>query len=1144
MLSEDEEEEDEHESIRRSKRQPKLRFGTMKEDDLVSLAFDQAAAEAAQEQERREAEEQEREEREEEEERRNQRQARRAARNSRKDEEEEAREEEEKEEDFVLVESLREGLRPHKYRVQGQGQHRSHSPQGKRKSHRQSRPVERYEPPSPSVKQLATSKYKDDDEYSQYYASYARHPSSSSHHHGHHHRSSSSSRRSGHKRRLLSKGSTTEEEWSDFDEEFFQERKRRSMNKSRRQMQPLNLPAGADAVVLADRQRARQGASGADIEPMLINKTTNFEHIGGLDHHVRALKEMIVFPLLYPEVFERFKIDPPRGVLFHGPPGTGKTLCARALANECSKAGRQVSFFMRKGADCLSKWVGESERMLRLLFDQAYAMRPSIIFFDEIDGLAPVRTSRSDQNYNSIVSTLLALMDGLDSRGDVVIIGATNRIDNIDPALRRPGRFDREFLFPLPSKDARKEILRIHTKDWRPRLADDFIDEVAEQCVGYCGADMKALCTEVGLLALRRQYPQIYQSDTKLAIDINRVMPCIDDFREAMRAITPAAQRSATPPGRKLKGDMAALLGPALVDVEALVARIIPRAYRNRHKMVTTPEDLLEGSYASAAADAAIFAKGKGPATGASGGAAVATVASLAHNPHALPNVFRPRILLHGEGGMGQTTHIAPALLNELEKYPIHTLDLPALFAGAGYRTPDETCVQIFREACRTTPSVLYMPRIDLWWASTAETMKASFLCMLQTLDASVEMLLLATSDVPAASLPADLLSLFAPPGIVHEVGACSDDALRAFFSRVVSDVRVPPPVRRSAQDDGAGRSEGDESPSVRVTRSSKRRLEVIPSASASGLQRTLTDGEKSLLVKQEEATIRQLRMYLRDCIEALWHTKKFKDFRDPSGYEEAPDYLEIVKEPMDLEKMLEKLNLGMYLTTRDFLLDIDLICSNAYLYNPPSSSIGRRIRKFASDLKDHAHHLIENAESDHRDLIEQCNQIAESRRMRNHDSTTYAILPTKEAENSEATEDVVEAAGEAAEAMDGVVVANTIDPLLESESDSKDASPQKAGAADAHVMEVEEAMEGEDASSAPAAPAPTVEEDEEEEFFVPEEELAAWLDSVVSATQGSSVSELEAIILRCREAVYDQRHQPNKTLLVQKLNQVIQKDD
>merc|ERR1711871_1484372 len=186
---------------------------------------------------------------------------------------------------------------------------------------------------------------------------------------------------------------------------------------------------------------------------------------------------MAVLPLLYPDIFQRFDTQPPRGTLFIGPPGTGKTLTARALANSltttANQGGGKVSFFMRKGADCLSKWVGEGERQLRLLFEQAKKYQPSIIFFDEIDGLAPVRSVKQDQIHASIVSSLLALMDGLDSRGQVVVIGATNRPDAIDPALRRPGRFDRELLFPLPSSSARSTILDINTKSWSPSLSSD-----------------------------------------------------------------------------------------------------------------------------------------------------------------------------------------------------------------------------------------------------------------------------------------------------------------------------------------------------------------------------------------------------------------------------------------------------------------------------------------------------------------------------------------------------------------------------------------------------------------------------------------------------------------------------------------------
>jgi SpoVK/Ycf46/Vps4 family AAA+-type ATPase len=230
----------------------------------------------------------------------------------------------------------------------------------------------------------------------------------------------------------------------------------------------------------------------ADADPLGISPDVTFDSVGGLDDRIQQLKEMVMLPLMYPEIFKAKKVVPPRGVLFHGPPGTGKTLLARAVASSFTGAdGKKVTFYMRKGADCLSKWVGEAERQLRLLFDEARNNQPSIIFFDEIDGLAPVRSSKQEQIHASIVSTLLALMDGMDGRGQVVVIGATNRPDSVDPALRRPGRFDREFYFPLPTTEARRKIIEIHSKGWEPPLEASFIDQLAKLTKGYGGADLR-----------------------------------------------------------------------------------------------------------------------------------------------------------------------------------------------------------------------------------------------------------------------------------------------------------------------------------------------------------------------------------------------------------------------------------------------------------------------------------------------------------------------------------------------------------------------------------------------------------------------------------------------------------------------------
>ncbi|GLJ11509.1 hypothetical protein SUGI_0169310 [Cryptomeria japonica] len=414
-----------------------------------------------------------------------------------------------------------------------------------------------------------------------------------------------------------------------------------------------------------------------------VDETVSFDDIGGLSNHIDALKEMVFFPLLYPDFFANYHISPPRGVLLCGPLGTGKTLISRALACAASKVGQKVNFYMRKGANVLSKWVGEAEQQLKLLFEEAQRNQPSIIFFDEIDGLAPVRSSKQEQIHNSIVSTLLALMDGLDSRGQLVLIGVTNRTDAIDGALRRPSQFDREFVFSLPDCKAQAEILKIHTRKWKNPLSKELRMELAIACMGYCGVDLKALCTKATINAFREKYPQIYTSDDKFVIDLDSLKVEKHDFLEAMSTITPVAHRCATVQSRPLSPVIAPCLQGQLKIISHYISDIFYVVAKGDKK-----DSLNDSSH---------------------------HLAKLLGFPYgsSIPFFYRPRLLLCGKEGAG-LDHIGPAVLHKLERFPVHCLGLPSLLSDPSARTPEEVLVHIVGEARRTTPSILYLPQLQL----------------------------------------------------------------------------------------------------------------------------------------------------------------------------------------------------------------------------------------------------------------------------------------------------------------------------------------------------------------------------------------------------------------------------------------------
>ncbi len=265
---------------------------------------------------------------------------------------------------------------------------------------------------------------------------------------------------------------------------------------------------------------------------------TTYEDVGGLHEEIQRVREMVELPLRHPELFQRLGIDPPKGVLLHGPPGCGKTLLARAVANES-----EANFFSINGPEIMSKFYGESEARLREIFQQAQQNAPSIIFIDELDAIAPKREEVTGEVERRVVAQLLALMDGLSGRGNVIVIGATNRPGALDPALRRPGRFDREIEIGVSDKKGRYEIIQIHTRGM-PLAEDVDLKKLSEMTHGYTGADLSALGRETAMKALRRYLPQMNLEEERVPPSVlEKMQVTMDDFANAYKEITPTAMR-------------------------------------------------------------------------------------------------------------------------------------------------------------------------------------------------------------------------------------------------------------------------------------------------------------------------------------------------------------------------------------------------------------------------------------------------------------------------------------------------------------------------------------------------------------------------------------------------------------------------
>ncbi|KAJ1844690.1 TAT-binding protein-like protein 7, AAA ATPase, partial [Coemansia sp. RSA 2708] len=645
------------------------------------------------------------------------------------------------------------------------------------------------------------------------------------------------------------------------------------------------------------RERCRRAGYTGDMAFTSGTTKVTFADVGGLDTYVRSLKEMVVLPLLYPDIYGSFGIRPPRGVLFHGAPGTGKTLMARALAQSCAKgSGPTIAFFMRRGADCLSKYVGEAERQLRRLFEAARRFEPSIVFFDELDGLAPARSARQDQVHTSVVTTLLALLDGIDDRGQVVVIGATNRPDSIDSALRRPGRFDREMLFRLPNAEARRRILRIHTRAWRQPLPRELENEVVAHTQSWGGADIGALCTEAVLAAVRRSVPQIYDSAHRLPVDPRRIVVSAADVRTALAAVAPSTTRAA-PAG------VVALPRP----LRPLLSRHETRAVRHLVRALALDSEI---------------------------------------------SVFRPRTAVYGLAGMGVSSvgaSIAHAL--EARDVPVFVISAQTLLSDAS-QPATAMIASIFSEARRRQPSVVFIPQASQLCDVVGPTTVAFLAQSVHALPMNARVAILCAAEAPVAAVANvanDRIDARDIAMLTHAERlwrAAMPVFARAWF------VGAPPTARVCVAIPTAAQRSAFFAPTIELadaldlppqSQPSEPSMEpvsllplTLPPSSpplADATPSEPADPTPGLFAEAGSQAVRRLQHELLAAVDVLVANKLFRRFANPPTQRNSRAYFDVIKEPMFLTTIALKVRAGKYASVRQFLDDVALAANNAVAY-------------------------------------------------------------------------------------------------------------------------------------------------------------------------------------------------------------------
>jgi len=339
------------------------------------------------------------------------------------------------------------------------------------------------------------------------------------------------------RRKSTLSGSPFEEILGDFFQEAFSSGFMGSMGSLKfvvADVTPSNFPG-----IITENTKINLSSKALEIKDDVPVPDVTYEDIGGLDEEVKKVREMVELPMKHPELFEKLGIEPPKGILLHGAPGTGKTLLAKAVANES-----ESNFILINGPEIMNKFYGESEKRIRKIFEEASEKAPSIIFIDELDAIAPKREETQGEVERRVVAQLLTLMDGLNKRGNVVVMGATNRPNSLDPALRRPGRFDREISFGVPNEQGRLIVLKIHTRNM-PLKEDINLNEIARLTHGFVGADLEALTKEAAMHSLRRILPKINLKEKGRVPQehLDKLRISMTDFREALKLVRPSTMR-------------------------------------------------------------------------------------------------------------------------------------------------------------------------------------------------------------------------------------------------------------------------------------------------------------------------------------------------------------------------------------------------------------------------------------------------------------------------------------------------------------------------------------------------------------------------------------------------------------------------